>query len=90
MVLDVATRNAFLRALDEDPTFYEEVRRRVLGEELLSLPQRLAEFAQATERRLASLETTLTDFIAEQREFNRQTLEHQKRTDERLASIDAH
>ena len=104
MVMDTATRNAFLRALDEDPTFYEEVRRRVLGDELLALPQRLAEFIEATERRLASLETTLTDFTAEQREFNanqlaftaeqrefnRQTLEYQKRTDEHLASIDAH
>ena len=70
MVMDTATRNAFLRALDEDPTFYEEVRRRVLGDELLALPQRLAEFIEATERRLASLETTLTDFTTAQSEFN--------------------
>ena len=88
MVLDAATQNAFLRALDEDPAFYEAVRRRVLGDELLALPQILADFIAATDRRLTTLETTLTEFTTEQREFNRQTLEHQKRTDEHFQRLD--
>ena len=90
MVMDAATRDAFIRALDEDPEFYQAVRRRLLSEELISLPERLAAFIEATEQRIAALDTNLTDFIAEQREFNRQTLEHQKRTDAHNARTDAH
>ena len=70
MALDAATRSAFLRALDEDPEFYQAVRQRLLSEELLSLPHRLAVFIEATNRRIEALDTTLNDFIVEQREVN--------------------
>ena len=73
MALDAATRSAFLRALDEDPEFYQAVRQRLLSEELLSLPHRLAVFIEATNRRIEALDTTLNDFIVEQREVNERT-----------------
>ena len=46
----------FLRAIREDDALRSEVRRELLTEEILTLPQRLAEFAAATEDRFDRLE----------------------------------
>lgn len=45
MALDTNTRRAFLRALDEDEDFRQEVRQRLLSRELLELPEKFAAFA---------------------------------------------
>ena len=61
----------FLQLLDDNPEFRQEVRRRLLGQELMELPERFAElvqivreltarfdaFAEETNRRLTTLET---------------------------------
>lgn len=45
-------RQEFLRLLDTDEEFRNEVRRRVLTDELLDLPQRFAEFAEWTRQNI--------------------------------------
>ena len=49
-------RRDFLRLLREDKDFLAEVRREVLTEELLALPQLVAEFAQKTEKQFAGID----------------------------------
>ena len=44
-----AERNRFLRALQDDPEFRAEVRRQLLSDELLELPDRFARFAAYVE-----------------------------------------
>ena len=52
-------RARFLQALREDPDFRDEVRSLLLGDELLQLPERFAQFA-----------AYVSDFIETQRAFN--------------------
>lgn len=51
--LEIATVEDLVRVLDEHPQWLEALRSRLLTRELLELPQRLAEFAAATDRRFA-------------------------------------
>ncbi len=73
-MLDAATQQAFLQALEEQPDFRAAVRRHLLTQELLELPERFAEYSVATERRLTNLETTLASFM-ESTELRLQALE---------------
>lgn len=57
--MDAAERARFLQALRDDPDFRDEVRSLLLGDELLQLPERFAQFA-----------TYVNDFIEEQKAFN--------------------
>ena len=65
------------RALREHPEWREELRRELLTDELLGLPQRFAEYAVATDRRLDAL----TESVAE-------LARHAAETDRRLDNID--
>ena len=58
--MDAAERTRFLQALREDAAFRDEVRSLLLGDELLQLPERFAQFA-----------AYVNDFIEEQRAINR-------------------
>ena len=73
-MLDAATQQAFLQALEEQPDFRASVRRHLLTQELLELPERFAEYSVATERRLTNLETMLASFM-ESTELRLQALE---------------
>ena len=73
-MLDAATQQAFLQALEEQPDFRAAVRRHLLTQELLELPERFAAYSVATERRLTNLETTLASFM-ESTELRLQALE---------------
>ena len=55
----INTTDDLLRALDEQPAWYEMVRARILGEELLKLPAVFSAFVEQ-----------MTQFVAEQRQFN--------------------
>ena len=57
--MNAAERTRFLQALREDPAFRDEVRSLLLGDELLQLPERFAQFA-----------AYVHDFIEEQKKFN--------------------
>jgi hypothetical protein len=57
--MNPADRARFLLALRDDPDFRDEVRNLLLGDELLQLPERFAQFA-----------TYVNDFIEEQKAFN--------------------
>lgn len=61
MAMDTETRRAFLRALDEDEDFRQEVRNRLLSRELLELPEKFASFT-----------AHVNEFIAEQRQINKE------------------
>ena len=65
------------RILREHPEWREELRRTLLTEELLALPQRLTEYAQATDRRLDALTESVASLV-----------EHAKVVDRWLESVD--
>ena len=55
----IATVEDLVQVLDQHPQWLEALRARLLTRELLELPQKLAEFAAATERRFAAVEGRL-------------------------------
>ena len=57
--LEIATVEDLIRILDEHPQWLEALRERLLTRELLDLPQQLADFAAATERRFEVVERQL-------------------------------
>ena len=60
----------FIRVMDENPSWLEAVRSRVLTRELIELPARFAEYAQANDARMDAFERTLANFMeATAREF---------------------
>ena len=56
---EIATVEDLVRILDEHPQWLEALRERLLTRELLALPQQLADFAAATERRFEAVERQL-------------------------------
>ncbi len=52
-----------VRIIREQPEWADTIRSVLLSRELLELPQRFAEYAEATNRRLERLETILADFM---------------------------
>ena len=60
MATIINTSDDLLKLLAENTEFYQAVRRLVLSDELIELPERFAKFA-----------TRVDDFIEEQRQFNR-------------------
>ncbi len=59
MAVFTATQEEFLRLLDENAEFRQQVRQRILSQELIELPERFAVFASRVD-----------EFITEQRETN--------------------
>ena len=57
------------RLLRENPEWRDEVRRVLLTDELLQLPQRIAEYAEASDRRLAAVEQEMHKLSAQLAEF---------------------
>jgi hypothetical protein len=53
----------FVRIIREQPEWAETIRGILLSRELLELPQRLADYVAATDRRLERLETALANFV---------------------------
>ena len=91
-MLDTATQQAFLRALEDQPDFRAAVRRHLLTSELIELPERFAEYSAAVDRRLTSLETTLANFMesTEQRLTSLETTlaNFMESTERRLTSLE--
>ena len=54
--LQIATIEDLVQVLDEHPQWLEAVRARLLTRELLELPQRIAEFEAATDRRFEAID----------------------------------
>ncbi len=54
--LEIATVEDLVRVLDEHPQWLEALRTRLLTRELLALPQTLADFVAATDRRFAEVD----------------------------------
>ena len=59
----INTIQDLLNLLDENPEWVDALRARLLTQELLELPERLALFAETTNKRLDKLEITLQQFI---------------------------
>ena len=70
----INTSEDLLRLLREDPEFYEQVRRLILTDELIALPERFAAFA-----------TRVDDFIAKQEQFNDEQRQFNQRVDGLIA-----
>ncbi len=92
----INTIEDLVRILDERPEWNEALRTRMLSRELLNLPQAFAEFAESTERRLATLEDSvatlqdaLTKFMANTDRRLEALESGQNRLDTRLAPIAA-
>ena len=66
MAVSTATQEEFLRLLDENAEFRQQVRQRILSQELIELPERFAVFAS----RVDEFITEQRAINAEQREFN--------------------
>ena len=75
MTLSISTQEEFLRALDQDPEFRQQVRRHILSVELIELPERLAELAQ----QVTALASHISEFTARQEAFNAEQRERNAR-----------
>ncbi len=65
----IHTIEDLLRVLDEKPEWVDALRARLLSPELLKLPEKFAEFVEATNKRFDTLERRLDQFIAEMNKF---------------------
>ena len=85
-----AERARFLLTLRDDPDFRDEVRNLLLGEELLQLPERFAQFAAYVQdfiEEQKAFNARVVEFITDQRQFNedqRQFNEDQKAINRRV------
>lgn len=61
LLQDPAFRAKFLELLDRDPAFREEVRRKLLSEELLALPERMEQFRREMEEAIARLRQEMNE-----------------------------
>ena len=71
--MNPAERARFLLALRDDPDFRDEVRNLLLGDELLQLPERFAQFAAYVSDFIETqkaFNSRVDDFIGEQKAFN--------------------
>ena len=59
--LEIATVEDLVRVIDEHPQWLEALRARLLTRELLEMPQRLEDFAAATDRRFAEHDGRLAE-----------------------------
>ena len=73
----IHTTDDLIHLLNENDEFRQAVRRHVLSDELIQLPERLAKF-----------ETRVESFIAEQRQFNAEQRQFNERVNRRFDSID--
>ena len=56
-------RQAFIRALHDDPAFREEARALLLTQEVLELPEKLAQLTDRVDRFIAAQENFMNKFI---------------------------
>ena len=85
----VNTIEDLIRILDEHPEWNEALRARVLSQELLNLPQTLADFAESTERRLTALEATQAEMQATLTDMQAALAKFVENTDQRLMALEA-
>ena len=78
----VNTIEDLIRVLDEHPEWNDALRARVLSQELLNLPQTLADFAESTERKLTALEATQAEMQVALAKFI-------ENTDQRLMALES-
>ena len=85
----VNTIEDLIRILDEHPEWNDALRARVLSQELLNLPQTLADFAESAERRLTALEATQAEMQATLAEMQAALAKFIENTDQRLMALEA-
>ena len=84
MAMSQQDKQRFLQALDTDPEFLMEVRKRLLSKELLELPDRFARFSNEVLAFIARQEETNAEFRA----FNTRQEETNSRQEETNARIE--
>ena len=88
----INTSEDLLRLLREDAHFYEQARRLILTDELITLPERFAAFAVRVDDFIAKQErfnARIHDFIAKQEEVNQRVDARFDRVDARFDRVDA-
>ena len=85
----IHTIEDLVRVLDERPEWNEALRAKVLSQELLNLPQKLADFAETTERRLTALEATQTAMQETQAAMQAALAKFIENTDQRLMALES-
>ena len=87
----INTMQDLTRLLREHPEWRDELRRELLTDELLELPQRFAEYTASTDQRLDSIERRLDDIDRRLDALTEQVaglIRHAEATDRRLDDID--
>lgn len=93
------TIEELVEILDENPQWIEALRARLLTRELRELPEKFAEFAEKTDKRLGSLEQRFAEFVEKMDKFveemnrfaattNRRFEELEQRMDRRFNKMD--
>ena len=85
----IHTIEDLVRVLDERPEWNEALRAKVLSQELLNLPQKLADFAETTERRLTALEATQAAMQETQAAMQAALAKFIENTDQRLMALES-
>ena len=85
---EIATVENLVQVLDEHPQWREAVRARLLTRELLELPQQLADFAAATDRRFEAVDQQIAETRRQIAETQRQIAESAANTDRRFEAVD--
>ncbi len=83
---EIATVEDMVRVLDEHPQWLEALRARLLTRELLDLPQTVADFIAATDRRFDVLERQMVDLRAD---LERQLFEQRADLERQLLALRA-
>ena len=86
----IETTAELLRLLDENEEFLNAVRNKILTKELLELPQRFAEYAGETDRKIDALNESVAALIEHAAEMDKKIaalIEHAAETDRKIAAL---
>ena len=84
----VNTTEDFIRVMDENPSWLEAVRSRVLTRELIELPARFAKYVEASEREFQSIREQFAILFARQDSFERRAFTHLESLDRRMGRFE--
>ena len=85
---EIATVDDLVRVLDEHPQWLEALRGRLLTRELLELPQQLADFIAATDRRFTDLDQRFAELARQLAEFAANTDRRFEAADQRSTELE--
>ena len=85
----INTMQDLTRLLRENPEWRDEIRRELLTDELLQLPQRFAEYTEASERRFEAIDRRFEAVEQELRDLREQVVQFVESTNRRFEAIES-